>query len=89
MHYMARKRILAVFEPFQVRPNAGLALFPAKKGVKNGRSGVSGPKKQVALFRRIFTPTFQKINSHVSNRSVVRDLAYPIFGCKRPYRPWT
>ena len=46
-------------------------------------------QKQVGLFRRIFTPTFQNINSHVTIRSVVRDLAYPLFGCKSPYRPWT
>ena len=73
--------LLTVLEPFQVPSNAGWAPFPAKRGVQNGRSGVSRPKKkQVGLFRRIFTPTFQKINSHVSIRSVVRDLAYPLFG---------
>ena len=39
--------------------------------------GCPDQKNQVALFRRMFTHTFQKINSHVSIRSVVRDLAYP------------
>ena len=31
-------------------------------------------EKHVGLFRRIFTPTFQKIDSYVSIRSLVRDL---------------
>ena len=39
-------------------------------------------KKKVGLFRRIFTPTFQKINSHVTIRSVVRDLTYPFLAVK-------
>ena len=34
-----KKPLWTVFEPFQVPSNAGLAPFPANKGVQNGRSG--------------------------------------------------
>ena len=63
---------LTVFEPFQVPSKAGLTLFPGKKkGVRNGRYGVSCVQKQVGLFRRIFTSCFEKEshNSFCSSRS--------------------
>ena len=47
------------------------------------QGSVGTKKKQLGLVHRIFTHTIQNIPS------VVRDLAYPLFGCKSPYRPWT
>ena len=49
MHYMAKRAILTVFEPFQVPSNAGLALFPAKKGVRNGRWAGCPDQKKLSL----------------------------------------
>ena len=58
------------------RMQAWLFFQHKKKAVQNARCGVSGPKQQqhVGLFRRIFTPTFQKNqfprhNSLCSSRS--------------------
>ena len=52
-------------------------------------SGVRTRTKTTWPISTYFHPTFQKVNSHVTTRSVVRDLAYPVFNCKRPYRPWS
>ena len=71
---------LTTFEPFQVPSNAGLAHFPAKKGVQNvGIWCPDGGKKQVGLFRRIFTPhSLKKKKSTPTSRSSRSDIP-PLF----------
>ena len=85
-----KRLFLVVFEPFQVPSNAGLAPFSLqKKGSKNGQCGVkthtSWPISTVFWLRE----SKKYINFHVTIRSVVRDLAYPIFCPYSSHRPWT
>ena len=86
-----KRLFLVVFEPFQVPSNAGLAPFSLqKKGSKNGQCGVK-KHTRVGLFQQYFDSVSPKkyINFHVTIRSVVRDLAYPIFCPYSSHRPWT
>ena len=52
------------------------------RGTKNEVRGCPDKKNEFGLFRPTFTPTFKKINSHDTIRSVVRDLTYPFLPVK-------
>ena len=83
---------LTTFEPFQVPSNAGLAHFPAKKGVQNvGIWCPDGGKKNKLAYFDVFSPPTVSKKKNQLPRHVVRDLTYPpfFFSCKSSYRPWT
>ena len=66
------------------------ACFQPKRGSKMVGQGCPDQTKQVGLFQRIFTPTFQKNqlprhNSLISSKSGIP----PFLACKSPYRLWT
>ena len=80
MHSIAKNAALTVFFClFKFPRMQDWHFFQPKEGGPKWSAWGVWTKKKVSLFRRIFTPTFQQKKSHVTVRSVVRDLAYLIF----------
>ena len=85
MHSMATNHNMDRFKSPRLQ---GWHFSSQETDPKRSVSGVR-TKKTSWLISTYFQPNIpKKMNSHVTIRSVVRDLTYPFFGCKSPYRPW-